>query len=272
MKKKLTLLLAALTMCSAVPTFAAGINKGSTFTSDTRNNNSFSTASYAELTINHSQSSAYIYDNIRVSGYCNPTSDPSDYFKIKIYSPLDQNLLTKIRFDNKDNAAYELTVYDANNLLRGQLPIEPNSIAFLSNIFTQTNQDMYFKVQVTNNVQPETAYAFRYGDADILGYSIDQTISTTTTSALHLDNNSFDKDTIEYSTNENGETYGYGCYEEELGELPDLIKAVGVGQTIGYVKATDLSTGEATIPLYANDGQTILGEFELNANVESKPN
>ena len=87
-------------------------------------------------------------------------------------------------------------------------------------------------------------------------------------SELNLEANEVENENIQYETNENGETYGLGCYEEELGGLPDLIKAIGVDGIVGYVRQTDLNEDAQTIPLYDKDGQTVLGEFELKANVE----
>jgi len=78
-----------------------------------------------------------------------------------------------------------------------------------------------------------------------------------------------------YPTNKNGQTYG-----PNMGELmpvePDLISAIGVEGTNGYVKKEDLNglqpktpeeavkLNEAKpreIPLYDVDGETIIGKF-----------
>lgn len=76
-----------------------------------------------------------------------------------------------------------------------------------------------------------------------------------------------------YGMNSKGQTYGPGCYEF----VPDLIKAIGVGGVKGYVlNAELLSTGmktspndvilnvPATIPLYAEDGTTVIGQFAFS--------
>ncbi|WP_394192047.1 metal ABC transporter substrate-binding protein [Paenisporosarcina quisquiliarum] len=79
-----------------------------------------------------------------------------------------------------------------------------------------------------------------------------------------------------YPTNENGQTYGPNIRDLMLVE-PDLISAIGIDGTIGYVKKDDLDgpmpktpeeavrlTKEAKpreIPLYDVDGETIIGKF-----------
>ncbi|MGG3885307.1 hypothetical protein [Brevibacillus panacihumi] len=88
----------------------------------------------------------------------------------------------------------------------------------------------------------------------------------------------------EYEVNDNGETYGSALSAYTIGAEPDLISAVGTNGVEGYVRADDLtpkvsSIEEAleqnaengdvrTIPLYAEDGETVLGEFELVTNIE----
>lgn len=83
----------------------------------------------------------------------------------------------------------------------------------------------------------------------------------------------------EYEVNINGMTYGSGMSEFTIGEEPDLIAAIGVNGIEGYVKSDDLTpnitsieealeqavaNGDTSrIPLYAVDGVTIIGEFEL---------
>jgi len=83
-------------------------------------------------------------------------------------------------------------------------------------------------------------------------------------------------------TNEFGQTYGTLDSIEHLGEIPDLIKAMGVDGTVGYVYKDELypplgntpeealklqaerdARGEYTIPLYESDGKTIIGEFPM---------
>ena len=84
-----------------------------------------------------------------------------------------------------------------------------------------------------------------------------------------------------YPVNENGQTYGSASYATSLETEPDLILATGVGSTIGYVQSEDLNgvqpkTPEEAlelmrkapsarkIPLYAVDGKTVIGTFEID--------
>lgn len=81
-----------------------------------------------------------------------------------------------------------------------------------------------------------------------------------------------------YPVNESGEAYGPSIYDNILSE-PDLILAEGVNGVIGYVKEYDLSTvvnsieealafnkkkGGYSIPLYMQDGKTVIGEFYIS--------
>ncbi|MFJ7185065.1 metal ABC transporter substrate-binding protein [Lysinibacillus xylanilyticus] len=78
-----------------------------------------------------------------------------------------------------------------------------------------------------------------------------------------------------YPTNENGQTYGPDMGELMLDE-PDLISAIGIDGTVGYVKKEDLNgpqpktpeeavkLNEAKpreIPMYDVDGENIIGKF-----------
>ncbi|WP_434510380.1 hypothetical protein [Desulfitobacterium sp. AusDCA] len=79
--------------------------------------------------------------------------------------------------------------------------------------------------------------------------------------------------------NKNGETYGSLLYVTEAGQEPDLVQTVGVDGTEGYVKYSDLmgpevntpeeaaaymkeKHGPRMIPLYASDGQTVIGKYK----------
>lgn len=83
-----------------------------------------------------------------------------------------------------------------------------------------------------------------------------------------------------FPRNENGQTYGSALDATSLNTEPDLIKAYGVDGTLGYVRSVDLEEGlpktpqEALaqqrkavrvrpIPLYADDGKTIIGVFNV---------
>jgi len=84
-----------------------------------------------------------------------------------------------------------------------------------------------------------------------------------------------------YPKNQTGQTYGSTADDASLASEPDLIKAVGVDGTVGYVLKTDLdrkmpkSPKEAleqqrnapenrVIPLYDVEGKTIIGQFIIN--------
>lgn len=263
-KKILGLLMATLIACPAASTSAAVVNLQQKTGIDKTNNDSIQDATSLDFAISINDPGAgneeYIYDQIRVFGVNNTVNDPVDYFKIRVDSTANQYVSNYMRFTSSDDASYEITIYDSSSNLRGQFTVQPNSMGTLSNIFTPTNEYMYVKVRLTNNVQPQTPYSFIYRVEDVLGAS--------SMSELNLETNEVENDNIQYETNENGETYGLGCYEEELGELPDLIKAIGIDGIVGYVRQTDLNEDAQTIPLYDKDGQTVLGEFELKANVE----
>ena len=79
----------------------------------------------------------------------------------------------------------------------------------------------------------------------------------------------------------NGETYGSEVFLNQMGIEPDLIKALGENGVIGYVKADDLDNSPVicpediseylsnlsehrTIPLYAEDGITVIGSFVID--------
>ncbi|WP_018306143.1 hypothetical protein [Desulfitobacterium hafniense] len=82
--------------------------------------------------------------------------------------------------------------------------------------------------------------------------------------------------------NQSGETYGSMAGASSYEQIPDLILAEGIDGTVGYVKNLDLNQGlpknpeEAVaymknlkdngfrkIPLYAVDGKTVIGEYQV---------
>ena len=86
------------------------------------------------------------------------------------------------------------------------------------------------------------------------------------------------------STNQKGETLGSELFLAEFGIIPDLIAAVGKDGTEGYVRALELNVPSAsspdevttynaslsdqrTIPLYASDGETVLGDFLVQNHI-----
>lgn len=84
-----------------------------------------------------------------------------------------------------------------------------------------------------------------------------------------------------FPRNASGMTYGSGLDAVSPATEPDLIEAIGVDGTHGYVRATDVkpsapttpanalakqtSAGARTVPLYAVDGKTVIGSFVLDA-------
>lgn len=93
------------------------------------------------------------------------------------------------------------------------------------------------------------------------------------------------EDDAYYEVNENGETYGLGIYESIIGEEPDLIAAIGIDGTFGYVKSSDfeidndnnkeaaamsISDKETSIKfinLYDSEGNAI-GKFKVETHIE----
>lgn len=91
-----------------------------------------------------------------------------------------------------------------------------------------------------------------------------------------------------YQKNERGMTYGSGLDAPSIDVEPDLIEAIGADGTAGYVRSDDLvpplptsleeaATSEKyanrarTIPLYAVDGTTVIGTFEILPSEELPP-
>lgn len=94
-----------------------------------------------------------------------------------------------------------------------------------------------------------------------------------------------------YKTNEYGETYGNDIQAKILGYDAELIFAMGEGGTLGYVRSSDLddnciSPEEAIIkqnklaksissvryiPLYKEDGKTVVGEFAVYFDLSEIP-
>lgn len=102
---------------------------------------------------------------------------------------------------------------------------------------------------------------------------LDNTDTKTNNNQSSLQVSSFPK-------NENGQTYGSAADAVSPSTEPDLIKAIGVDGTEGYVLKTDLdgkmpkNPSEAleqqrnapksrTIPLYHVDGRTVIGHFKI---------
>lgn len=91
-----------------------------------------------------------------------------------------------------------------------------------------------------------------------------------------------------YSKTTDGQTYGSAVDEQKAGGPPDLIMAVGIDGTEGYIKKGDLppmpkspeealkqkadmkAKGSYTIPLYKLDGKTVIGEFPIGGGTTSE--
>jgi len=83
-----------------------------------------------------------------------------------------------------------------------------------------------------------------------------------------------------FPRNENDQTYGSNAFVNSPDQEPDLVSAVGVDGTKGYVRSEDLNgempktpeeaiahnkklKAERKIPLYDVDGKTVIGEFKI---------
>ncbi|WP_159883879.1 hypothetical protein [Paenibacillus puerhi] len=80
-----------------------------------------------------------------------------------------------------------------------------------------------------------------------------------------------------YFRNKEGKTFGSAIYAETEEQMPDFVKAYGVGGTRGYLKKEDmheempktreealaltLARKDREIPLYDVDGETLIGVF-----------
>jgi len=128
--------------------------------------------------------------------------------------------------------------------------------------------------------------------AFIIGIAVG--FSTMSTLADNKINRSQDKAPI-YPVNENGQTYGSAADAISIETEPDLIAAIGIDGTKGYVLAKDLranmpktpeeaiaqmnarKTAEANgtyegrlIPLYDVDGKTVIGQYRSGVGVYPK--
>lgn len=86
---------------------------------------------------------------------------------------------------------------------------------------------------------------------------------------------------IVYPTNDAGLTYGPDVKENVAPECePDLILVCNNDGTLGYIRAADIKEGarsieEAinwkprsyTIPMYLEDGETVIGEFQITDKI-----
>lgn len=87
---------------------------------------------------------------------------------------------------------------------------------------------------------------------------------------------------VDVVRNENGEIYGSECDLLPCGIQPDLISAIGVDGTEGYVRDEDINYAPQTleealtytsinreIPLYEEDGETVIGSFLVETPSET---
>ena len=82
-----------------------------------------------------------------------------------------------------------------------------------------------------------------------------------------------------YPVNKYGMTYGSGAGIDEDDPGPDLVAAYGTNGRCGFIRASDRdapvwtlasavrtpdpATDQRTVPLYARDGVTVIGDFEI---------
>jgi len=90
-----------------------------------------------------------------------------------------------------------------------------------------------------------------------------------------------------YSVNDSGETYGSARSATSPAEEPDLIEAMATNGEVGYVRGSDLTLPATTpednirnndvyargftIPVYASDGKTVIGEFVVGGKTATTP-
>lgn len=112
---------------------------------------------------------------------------------------------------------------------------------------------------------------------------------TTTTPSLSLSSSllaaTLEAPAVGLAENEKGQTYGSAFVGAITGEMPDLVKAVTTDGKVGYLNVKDLlldtpatpeeaialssySEANSIIPVYAEDGTTVVGAFKLVTNVE----
>lgn len=89
---------------------------------------------------------------------------------------------------------------------------------------------------------------------------------------------------VAYPVNENGDTFGSAAAVSDPSNEPDLIRVLATNGKEGYAKKADLDAGAASnpeeareqaanaataedrsVPVYANDGETVIGEFVIQA-------
>lgn len=103
---------------------------------------------------------------------------------------------------------------------------------------------------------------------DSLYYDVPVTLSARTQVPESID--------FESGVNNRGQSFGTGEGVESDADLPDLIAAIGTNGEIGYIQKAALGgpaatpeqalasdSGSRTVPLYEQDGRTVIGEFAI---------
>lgn len=116
--------------------------------------------------------------------------------------------------------------------------------------------------------------------AILIGAATGFAATSATASAVNAENKQGERVSKPFAKNAQGETFGSAMDAASPADEPDLIRAVGDGGTIGYVKKADLDQGQPKSPeeavafeaskkdkaskgrvlnLYAEDGKTVIG-------------
>lgn len=123
----------------------------------------------------------------------------------------------------------------------------------------------------------------QYGTNTYYGQSICESLADGSSAGTHPEENMTpfeDSRKAEYKVNESGQTYGSEIFASSREYVPDLIWAVGIDGTEGYIKKEELysvidqsyeevvsgvNNSDALIPLYESDGKTVIGSFLISA-------
>lgn len=125
-----------------------------------------------------------------------------------------------------------------------------------------------------------TSGEYYYSKGQVQLYNGDGYTTYTCTATPNISVNTRSAVAADIAVNQNGEIYGSELFLEQVGIEPDLILAIGENDVVGYVRAADLDGVAATspdsvaeymsnvqaereIPLYAEDGLTVLGTFAV---------
>lgn len=123
-----------------------------------------------------------------------------------------------------------------------------------------------------------------YGRGQVRMYNGNGYNTYTTTQSPYVQGHSMQNLEDLYKVNENNEVYGSELILDQFNIKPDLIEAMGNNNVLGYVKAIDLEIDipdtleeviiyqnnlpdERKIPLYENDGETVIGTYTVYYNL-----